>query len=262
MRLYELICEGKPGQPPEVIQKIKDLWDQDLTIKEIAARMNLSFWTIKGIIEDYKERQKRSEHYPDEVIQKIKDLFDQNVLVKDIASEVGLDIVTVNRLIHNHYGDRDKRSPPEYSSEDIELVKSLYDTGLTYAEVQKETGFTNSKVRHIIDKYHKNRKSRAITPATPEQIIEITKMFVDGTPNAAIGKLFGKNESSIRKITRLLPNYEELLQQRLVNIDLHKEAAKAAQVNKKIYRPGSIGNDRLQGPKGRSNRGTRNKDYF
>jgi hypothetical protein len=59
-----------------------------------------------------------------------------------------------------------------------------------------------------------------------------------------------------------LPNFDDLRQQRRASIEASKEAAKLSQVNTKRQRSSEPGNAGIQGPSGRSNRATRNKDYF
>lgn len=248
---------------PEEIQQVKDLWNQDIAIKDIALQLGIKPHRVSDIVAKYyKERELRNTFHSSELIQQVKDLYDQGLPGPETASKLGITLAQVDYILERHYSERTPRVM-DYTPELIQSVKDLWDQGLPMKKIALEVGKKLSQVDTILNRYYKDRERRAaLFLPTPEEKDRAIKMFTNGVTNKGIGQIFGVVPTTIARYMERLPNFEELLGKRLAAIDAHKEAAKLAQANTKIYRPGEIGNLRSRGPGTNTVRATKNKKYF
>jgi len=213
MRLFELICEVR-AHPPELIQSVKDLWDQEKSIENISIELNIP-------------------------------------------------MATVGNILNVHYKDRELRRL-NFSADEIDLVKQLYDQGLSFNDISAKSGIGVQRIDDLLRLKYKNRQKRIVrnVAATSEDKDRMGKMYAAGASLTTIGKEFNiTSAGAFYHLTRL-PNYNEVKQDRIAAIALQKERTRLSQVNTKRQKSSEPGNDRLQSAKGRSNRGTKNKDFF
>ena len=258
MKISEIINEGgvttrtTAGQ----IEQVKKLYDANLSGKEIGKRIGLPVRAVRHILwKYYRERGSRYDPRSDEQIAEIKKLFDQGMKINDIAGRIHKSVQSIRKILYQYYGDRQLRYMP-YSQEELNKIKQMFDDGQPIRSIGDSMGRTEDDIRSALNTYYKNRKLRTsgAKHITSGQVKEMSKLYANGISLSAIGKIHDVTSRTVHIHLKKLPNYQILKQQRASALDAHKDDL-ARQAATNIYRPGSIGNDRLQGPLGRSNRG-------
>jgi len=201
----------------------------------------------------------RKDAIPEELKLQIKHLYDTGVLVKDIASQLEIPFHKVANILKKYFHDRELRRE-DLTPEEIAKVKTLYDQGLPFKDIASESNLTIADIEGIMKYHYTDRTPRVdrrplLTPEEKaKEMATLSRMYAAGATLNAMAKYVGISDVGVAYHLKRLPNFAKLKQQHNASIDAFKDDAKN-QVTTNIYRAGSIGNDRLQGPGGRSNRG-------
>ena len=280
MKISEIITEGYPPIPVELINRIEQLYNSHMPIKDVAIEMNMPLHKISNMLsKQLKNRQlRRNITFSPEEVSLVKQLYDEGLPFNAIADKAGMSNERVVSLLKYNYKERKPRwkghTPTTpinthklISSEQKQQMIQMYIAGKTLKSISSEIKVSPSAVQHYLTKlpnYSELRQQSmsaagdSFTPGkkgtTKEEVSRMSRLFVDGLSIESIGKVFDLNRKVIEYHLKRLSNYPELKQQRTASIDAHKDDL-ARQAVTNIYRAGSIGNDRLQGPGGRSNRG-------
>ena len=279
MKISEIITEGYPPVPTELINRIEQLYNSQMPIKDIAVEMDMPLHKISNILsKQLKNRQlRRNITFSPEEVSLVKQLYDEGLPFNTIADKAGMSNERVVSLLKHNYKERQPRwkghTPTTpintyklISSEQKQQMMQMYIAGKTLKAISSEIKVSPSAVQHYLTKlpnYSELRQQRSAAGhsfaavkkgTTKEEISRMSQLFVNGLSTESIGKVLDLNRKTIEYHLKSLPNYLELKQQHDASVDAHKDDL-ARQATTNIYRAGSIGNDRLQGPGGRSNRG-------
>lgn len=196
---------------------------------------------------------------PIEQIEQIKALFDQGLSRKEIADRLDISVVRVGNVLNDYYKDRDLQRK-DFTSDEINLVKKLFDQGLSFNDISQQSGLSIRRIEDLLKYHYSDRQKRVIRnpAATIDDKNTMAKMYSDGISLGAIAKQFDISTTAVIYHLKRFPNYDELKQKH----NSSKDSFSSPGVTTKIYRPGEIGNARLQGPGSKHRRGTTNKNYF
>lgn len=165
MRLYELIFETRRPLPVELVNSVKQMYDDGKSSQETGDALGIPAAKVRDILfNHYKDRKFRLRPTPlpvdiDTLIVQIKNLYDTGKNAEDIATQLGIPKAKVSALLHQRLQDRTKRRTPPTEKE-IADIKRLYDQTSTAKEMAEILNMPLKRVNYILNRYYTDRKLR------------------------------------------------------------------------------------------------------
>lgn len=129
----------------ELKERIKKMYEDGKTIREIAKELNISYAKVRKIL--ISEGVKLRGRLRQELVNKIIELAKQGYSANRISKEMGLNSNTVLRILRKNNLVKTKR---RLSKEDIERIKTMYESGTSIYKIAKELKIsTNLVVYHL-----------------------------------------------------------------------------------------------------------------
>lgn len=164
---FQLITRGKKKPLIEVALREATQYspDQPVSLKHIGESVGATRELARQVYQKLKKagvklppKYKQSES-PEKASEKarqhrkVKQLWDQGLMVKEIASKIGVEETTVEKITYRHRDEFCYRNLVDEASETAtRAIKSLFNDGLTYEEIEGATGLTRSQVTSRIQK--------------------------------------------------------------------------------------------------------------
>ena len=250
MRLYEFITEaGSPALSPDLIKKIKSLYDDGMTAVNIGKEVGKTSSNINAILSRYyADRTPRQSSPPTpETIDQIKQLYNQGLTYAEIADRIGnLSVRTVNNILSRYYSDRpassNSRNIPVPTSE-VDKVKQLYDHGDSLEDIGNAIGKSAVYVQRILFNYHGDRVKRVTGATGPkgidsDQKNKMAQLYADGHTLEFIAKTFAISTPAAFYHIKNMPNISDIRSQHAANIDMYKDNNNNKMVTTPIHRAG------------------------
>jgi len=256
------------------VELLKKLVDQRKTYTEISSIMGYPPKVVMSLIKSrYKDRPRKFTPVkltPDR-LKDIKDAYDLGFSLKEIGTLVNTSPGQIGNIIAKFYPERTPRIvhvAKAATPEDKKLAIDSWNAGNGIKNIANSLGVDSAAILNwltdelgadAIKKEQERRKSvsgplhtpNKVTPEIRDKIRElyVTGMTLDDIAIAIGGIIASRNVESA--MTRE-PDYAELRAAR----DARKQKVKTGNVaTTKIYRPGTIGNQRSKGPQSRHTSG-------
>jgi IS30 family transposase len=228
MRIHEIISEADTD--PKLIQRMKDLWDQGYSSKEIS---NALGWTKSQIGHNlnrhYHDREGKRKPHPPELIARVGELWDEIPSPTKIAKELGKTVQEINTILYLYHSDRINKFDNSRSLTDQEIqdIISSYSQGETTNSISRKYKVSPTFIQDLImreigkDAYDEIMNSRRLVPGafvpnkmTDEMKETIIKLFVSGYNFTDIKKQINDVlvRSTISKFLKNHPNWNQMLQ--------------------------------------------------
>lgn len=182
----------------DMIQQVKELWNQGLKSVEIADLLDITPTQVKVIFRDYfPDREGKRKQHDSEIVSKIKQLWDQEKNSTEISEIVGISIQQVQNILTKHYPNRDRRGPgiKGTTTDDVNKMAELYRKGETLGSIASKFNLSKGVVRrHLTNRndYEELKKDNIINK---EKIKKPTQALT----NRMINKPYSKGIRAIRR---------------------------------------------------------------
>lgn len=231
----------RPPPSPETIELIKKLYDQHVSLKDIARQIGTDSVTANNWIMKYHpDRTLRRTHITQDEVDTVEKLYNKNLPYREIARLLDMEKHRVRTIITRYLTDREKRNSSKNPALDdlelIEQVKRLYDDGASASEIAALLDQTKETIITILVNRHPDREARSsgAPPRPQEQLTQMIELYTAGKELKSIADTFNvKWPSSIIHAMKKLPNYAELRKQRALVRD-HGEGVTGKPIPNKL----------------------------
>ena len=144
---------------PKNLDKLKELLDSDLSIREIGKHFGLAACTMSSIVArlgiDTRSREGRKVDWNDPVLKnKLTQMVSSGMLLKDISKELGICHTTVRLGIRTLGLDFKFMEYTEWTDDLLnELKTHISEEFLTIPEISKKMGLSENRIRSAINRY-------------------------------------------------------------------------------------------------------------
>ena len=263
MRAHEFILEE---YDQEYKEKLKSLVDQRKTSNEIADILGIPLETVRSHIKRfYPERKLAWQKFTPAQITQLKNLWDEGWSREDIAELMGLKVRRIDHLLSAYYPDRPRKQGhrPDITQtpEMTRQMVDMFNAGENLRNIAMKFGVDKTTPEHWIDDamgkgyvagvLDDRRKlpstSTLANKITPEMLNTMRYLYKQGTSLQDISDKLGNVIVGRTVLATMVkqPDYAQLRAEWEKNRQRVKPKLSA---DRKIYRPGTIGNLRGKGP--------------
>ena len=200
----------KTSKKEENKEKILELYNQGLEIKEIAKRLNISDTTIYKYIKELKEEgriQKRKTLAKKDINkEETLELYNSKMKVKEIAKKLNVSVVTIRTYIKElkEEGKVQNNGKEERKEEALEL----YNQGLEIKEIAKRLNVTavtiNTYIKELIEEGRIQERKDLKQRKKEEKKEEVLRLYKQGIETKEIAKKLNLADSTIHRYIREL----------------------------------------------------------
>ena len=200
----------KTSKKEENKEKILELYNQGLEIKEIAKRLNISDTTIYKYIKELKEEgriQKRKTLAKKDINkEETLELYNSKMKVKEIAKKLNVSVVTIRTYIKElkEEGKVQNNGKEERKEEALEL----YNQGLEIKEIAKRLNVTsvtiNTYIKELIEEGRIQERKNLKQRKKEEKKEEVLRLCKQGIKTKEIAKKLNLADSTIHRYIREL----------------------------------------------------------
>ena len=146
---------GQRRTSPDLVQKVKELWNQGHKNAEISKILNITPTQVKIIFRDYfPNREGKRLYHTDDTINQVKNLWDEGKNSTEISELLGILVSQVQNILNKHYAERERRGPGVKGTtpDDINKMAELYRNGETLRSVANRFNLVHGVVRRHLAK--------------------------------------------------------------------------------------------------------------